>query len=227
MTAGRKVNSKSQNWCTPINYVRAVRKVFGGKVHLDPCSNKHSFVNAEVKFMLPQKNGLIEKWDYPTIYVNPPYGADRERKTTIKNWLAKCAEAYETYGSEVIALVPVAPNTRHWKDYVFGKARAICFLYDTRLRFLENGNGGGKGAPMACAMIYWGNNFKIFFDVFIEYGAVVDIFNLKHHTIGIKNKENNISLGTNLSASTIPPTAYAPKPAIETYLKRSRQAFDS
>jgi len=31
---------------------------------------------------------------------------------------------------------------------------------------------------MACAMIYWGDDFKKFYDVFIEYGAVVDISHL-------------------------------------------------
>ena len=72
----------------------------------------------------------------------------------IKNWLHKCHEAFVKYGSEVIALVPVATNTAHWKQYVFGKATAICFLYDTRLRFLENGEDIGKGAPMSCSIIY-------------------------------------------------------------------------
>ncbi len=28
---------------------------------------------------------------------------------------------------------------------------------------------------MACATIYWGNHYGRFFDVFIDYGAVVDI----------------------------------------------------
>jgi hypothetical protein len=31
---------------------------------------------------------------------------------------------------------------------------------------------------MACAMIYWGNNQPKFHEVFIKYGAVVDIKNL-------------------------------------------------
>ena len=51
----------------------------------------------------------------------------------------------------------------------------ICFLADTRLRFLEDGRDTGKGAPMACAMVYWGNNFAKFGAVFSEYGFVVNI----------------------------------------------------
>lgn len=178
MTAGRAINTLSQNWCTPKKYVDAVKEVFGGKIDLDPCSNKYSIVNAKTAYMLPEKDGLRDRWDFPTIYVNPPYGSDRGRGTRIKNWLARCALAYEEHDAQVLALVPVAANTSHWKEFVFTKARGICFLYDTRLRFLENGQDSGKGAPMACAMVYWGDNFKKFYDVFIEYGAVVDISHL-------------------------------------------------
>ena len=64
------------------------------------------------------------------------------------------------YGSEVLALVPVATNTRHWKAFVFGAADAVAFLYDTRLRFLVNGKDSGKGAPMSCAMVYWGSDIN-------------------------------------------------------------------
>ena len=44
MTAGRKVNTKSHHWGTPQKYVRAVKKVFGGEIQLDPCSNQYSIV---------------------------------------------------------------------------------------------------------------------------------------------------------------------------------------
>lgn len=184
MTAGRKSLSLKKDWGTPHKYVHAVKKAFNGKIHLDPCSNENSVVNAKVEYKLPAHDGLSESWNYPTIYVNPPYGSDQERQTTIKHWLAKCADAYEQYNSEVIALIPVAVNTSHWKKFVFTKARGICFLYDTRLRFLESGLDIGKGAPMACAMIYWGNNYHRFYEVFIQHGAVVDISHLIGEAIG-------------------------------------------
>ncbi len=189
MSAGRKINTSSQTWGTPRKYVDAVKNVFGGYIDLDPCSNEYSIVNAKTEYTLPEKDGLKESWNFPKIYVNPPYGIDKERGTTIKNWFSKCAQANEDFNSEVLALVPIAANTTHWKKYVFTKASAICFLYDTRLRFLENGQDVGKGAPMACAMIYWGDNYKNFYDVFIEYGAVVDICNLKYEKIGKDRKE--------------------------------------
>ena len=188
MTAGRTVNSQNKDWATPLKYVRAVKEVFGGKIKLDPCSNEYSIVDAGVEFMLPENDGLKKEWNYSTIYVNPPYGSDRKKGTTIKNWLAKCALAHKKFNSEVLALVPVATNTGHWKQSVFGHAKAVCFLYDTRLRFLENGLDIGKGAPMACAMIYWGENYEKFYNVFINHGAVVDLSHLKKDKIGIKRK---------------------------------------
>jgi len=188
MTAGRNVNSKSQDWGTPKKYVDAVKRFFGGEIDLDPCSSTYSIVNARIEYMLPEKDGLKETWNFKTIYVNPPYGADRKRGTTIKHWLFRCAEANKKYGSEVLALVPVAPNTAHWKNYIWGCATAVCFLYDTRLRFLVNGRDDGKGAPMACAMVYWGTNYEKFFEIFIEFGAVVDLRPLREKRIGKVDK---------------------------------------
>jgi len=188
MSAGRKVNTLSQHWCTPQKYVEAVREMFNNNIELDPCSNVYSIVNAGVEYMLPQNDGLLETWNFKTIYVNPPYGADRIRRTTIKNWLRKCVEAHKKYGAEVLALIPVATNTAHWKYYVFGEAASICFLYDTRLKFIINGDDDNKGAPMACCMVYWGNNISKFQSIFMEFGAVINIKNLIGKKIG-KEKE--------------------------------------
>ena len=188
MTAGRTVNSHSVDWCTPQKYVDAIRKALGGRIALDPCSNEWSIVGAETEYTLPDRDGLRESWDFPTIYVNPPYGSDKERRTTIKHWLYRCAHAHKHYGAEVLALVPVATNTSHWKEYVWGRATAVCFLYDTRLRFLVEGKDEGKGAPMSCAMIYWNKNMDKFLEVFNEFGAVVDLRALQGRAIGKKGK---------------------------------------
>jgi hypothetical protein len=193
MTAGRTTNSLSQNWGTPRKYVEAVKSVFGGEISLDPCSNQYSIVNAIVEYCLPNHDGLKDSWNYPSIYVNPPYGTDKIRRTTIKHWLKRCADANEKYGSQVLALVPVATNTGHWKSYVWGKATAVCFLYDTRLRFLVNGKDAGKGAPMSCAMIYWGNDIDKFTKVFNRFGAVVDLRLLLNLRLG---PERNIAVAS-------------------------------
>lgn len=174
MTAGRTVIGNSRDWCTPHKYVDAVRAVLR-EVNLDPCSNQWSIVGATTEWRLPETDGLRQDWDFPTIYVNPPYGSDPLRKTRIIDWIKKCSDANVEYGSEVLALVPIAANTNHWKRYVWPTAAAVCFLYDTRLRFLVEGRDDGKGAPMACSMIYWGHNKGRFTDVFCKHGAVVDL----------------------------------------------------
>ena len=178
MTAGRHINTSNKNWGTPNVYVNAVRQVFKGKICLDPCSNHTSIVHADNEYILP-KDGLKESWDFATIYINPPYGIDHTRNTRIINWFEKVVETRNKYKNEIIMLVPVATNTTHWKKYVFGQADAICFLYDTRLKFLINGKEGGNGAPMSCAMIYYGNNYDLFNKVFKGFGAVIPIRHLK------------------------------------------------
>ena len=176
MTAGRSNSeSLSNQWCTPPKYVDAIRDFFGGSIALDPCSSEYSIVGAEVEFQLPQIDGLSVPWNYSKVYVNPPYGADRRHKTTIKDWLEKCSKSHLEYGSEVVALVPVATNTTHWKLYVWKTAACVAFLYDTRLKFLINGQSQNKGAPMSCAMVYWGHRIERFYEVFVPFGAVVDV----------------------------------------------------
>jgi len=174
MSAGRKIRSKSTDWCTPKKYVDAITDFFGGEICLDPCSNEFSIVNATNEYRLPENDGLKLDWNYKTIFVNPPYGRNFENGTSIKDWLKKCCDTYQMSNDcEIVALVPVATNTSHWKNYVFGKAASICFLYDTRLKFLENGKESGKGAPMACCLIYYGKRKNAFEKHFSKYGAIV------------------------------------------------------
>lgn len=84
------------------------------------------------------------------------------------------AEAADS-GSEVIALVPVAPNTSHWKKFVFPVASAVCFLYQPRVRFYIAGQEDKKGAPMSCAVVYYGSGFDTFAEEFRGHGAVLPL----------------------------------------------------
>jgi len=175
VTAGRTVVGLSRDWGTPEKYVSAVRHVLGGEIDLDPCSNKHSVVRAKIEYRLPLQDGLKESWNYKRIYVNPPYGSDKERGTRIRDWLGRCADAHEKFSAEVLALVPVATNTGHWKKYVWGVATSVAFLHDTRLKFLVDGRPSERGAPMSCAMVYWGTRPGLFQQTFAKHGAVVDV----------------------------------------------------
>jgi len=156
MTAGRRVNTKSIHWCTPPKFVEPITE-FMGHIDLDPCSNKESIVKAATELT---DSGLDYDWNqHATIFVNPPYGKG------IYSWLKKCSEV----NSEVIALIPVATNTRHWKDFIFN-SEVICFISDTRLKFMIDGTTDNKGASMACCLVYWGNRAEDFTAKFSEYG---------------------------------------------------------
>ena len=179
MTAGRVSTSKNKDWCTPKKYADIIKLFFDGNIDLDPCSNNDSIIDAKKRLCLPIYDGLKESWNYHNIYVNPPYGKDKQSKTTIKNWICKCCDANINFDSNVLALIPVATNTSHWKQYVFGKASAICFLYDTRLKFLIDGTTNNKGAPMACCFVYWGNYIQKFNTTFKPFGEVVRLTNKK------------------------------------------------
>ena len=174
MTAGRRSVSTNKHWCTPPDIVEAVRRCFGGAIALDPCSNAHSRVGAETEYRLPETDGLTATWCHPTIFVNPPYGRDPERGSRILHWFSRIDDAAER-GSAVIALVPVATNTEHWKRYVYPRARSICFLFATRLRFYIDGSEDPRGAPMSCAAIYWGPDDAVFAEEFSSHGAVVSL----------------------------------------------------
>jgi len=169
LTAGRNSGYNKIDWNTPQKYVNAILQVFG-EIDLDPCSNIDSIVPSWEKFILP-KNGLKENWSYHRIYVNPPYGRNPDG-TTIYNWLEKCW-IEGSKGRNIIALIPVATNTSHWKNFVFN-CNAICFLNDTRLKFRINDNENNKGSSVACAMICWSHKYlDKFIKTFNNYGNCV------------------------------------------------------
>ena len=173
MSAGRKAVSKKKDWNTPPKYTDIIKEFFG-TIELDPCSNDDSTVGALNEYKLPT-DGLKESWDYKTIYVNPPYGRDVERKTRIYDWLEKGIDAHLSYNSELIYLIPVATNTSHFKDLIFKNACGISFLKDTRLKFWSNGKEDKKGAPMACCIVYFGEDYQKFEDFFSSFGKCFEI----------------------------------------------------
>ena len=189
MTAWRKSISEKKDWCTPEKIASVVREFFQ-TVELDPCSNKCSIVNARTEYIFPRHDGLKESWDFRTIYVNPPYGSSPETWTSIKHWIKRCADAFFEFDSEVIALIPVAVNTTHWKEYIFWKATSVCFLADSRLKFINGAND--KWAPMACALVYWWKKELDFYDSFSGLGAVIHLSNLKERGWASPDSRNKI-----------------------------------
>lgn len=186
--SGYMESSERTDWCTPANIVNAVKEMFD-IIHLDPCSNEASIVGARVNYILPTNDGLKDTWNYPTIYVNPPFGSG------LKTWVDLCAKANLLYGSEVILLLPAAVDTKWWQDIIFKYANGVCFLRG-RVKFI----GADSGAPMACALVYFGDDTERFKHIFIKLGTVLDIgivAQLGEHRAGSARVE-----GSNPSGST-------------------------
>jgi len=174
MTAGRRINTTSVHWNTPPKFTIPIREFFGGIIDLDPCSNEESIVGANTELY---EGGLEHDWNqHESIFVNPPYGRG------IKDWLRKCHET----DSEIIALIPVATNTTHWKEFIY-KSDVICFLYDTRLKFMIGENTNNKGASMSCCLVYWGDRKEKFVQHFSKrYGECCVVIEKKNNFSRIK-----------------------------------------
>ncbi len=173
MSAGRKNNVEKKDYNTPPKYVEAIIDFFN-EVDLDPCSNEYSLIDAKKKYILPI-DGLKQEWNYSRIFVNPPYGRDSLRKTSIYNWIEYGYLSNKKFGSEVLYLIPVATNTKHFKEIIFKKFSAICFLEDTRLKFYNQGEEDSKGAPMSCCFCYIGKRTNNFISVFEKFGKCFEI----------------------------------------------------
>jgi hypothetical protein len=210
--AGFIPDSLSQDWCTPDWIIDAVRAAFNTlQIDLDPCSNTTSLVKARVEYMLPKNDGLKDSWEYPTIFVNPPYGTSRMHRETkeffvepkrakgepsawskmtaaqkaeyevtdIADWLRKCSWAAMQHGSQVIALVPVTPETEGWKQAVWPHADGVCF-FEKRLKFIDfhTKKESPQVIPKPMAIIYWSGaagyeGFERFESVFRNHGIVL------------------------------------------------------
>ena len=173
MSAGRKNNIEKKDYNTPPKYVSLINEFFNNKIDLDPCSNLYSLINAQTRFVLPT-DGLKESWArHSTVFINCPYGRDSGRGTSIYNWVEKSWLTWTQMLNpkpEHLFLIPVATNTKHFKNLIFQNFTGICFLGDTRLKFYNQGKEDVKGAPMACCFVYLGSDYNKFNKVFCNSG---------------------------------------------------------
>ena len=51
--------SSNKDYNTPPKYIEVVRDFIGGRISLDPCSNKFSMVDAETEWILPETAFLL------------------------------------------------------------------------------------------------------------------------------------------------------------------------
>ena len=124
-------------WYTPEKYLKAVRKVFGQCIDLDPYSSPEA--NERVKalryFTAEDPAPMGEAWPkVTTCFMNPPYSGVLVRQA-VGNFLAALrAERFH----EGIVLVNAATETR-WFQALLRDATYVCFPAG-RIRFDAGGN---------------------------------------------------------------------------------------
>jgi hypothetical protein len=152
------------DWNTPEWILEPVRALAGGQVAFDPCSNRHSTVDAREACTI-EDDSLTIDWDVDgLIFVNPPYS-----RGNLEKFAAKILAEAEK-GATIVALVPANVETGPWVDH-FWKADAICFP-SKRVRFLCCGKlvGSPKGAS---AIVYFGALPERFEELFSPLGKVI------------------------------------------------------
>ena len=160
----------SEHWCTPLAILDGVRRVFGARIDLDPCTNTKALrlghVDARVACAIDGTDGIVggtevlnlsgleADWTKAkNVYVNPPYGRGLN-----ETW----AEKYAASRVECIALVPASTGSRWFRRYV-DASKAVSFI--GRVRF----EGAKSVSPFELAMFYRGRHAERFQSEFFPH----------------------------------------------------------
>jgi hypothetical protein len=101
--------------------------------------------------------------------------ASHYKATTPMDWIQKANREYNLNGTESILLLPAAVDTKVWQQHIFADATAVCWIRG-RIQF----QGATKGpCPMACALVYYGNDGPRFHEAFYDVLGVVTTFRVQ------------------------------------------------
>jgi ParB family chromosome partitioning protein len=156
------LQSMSNNYWTPRQYMDAVHAVMGG-IDLDPasCAEANKTVRAEL-FYGEEDDGLLQPWS-GRVFLNPPYG---------KLGSAFAERLYEFLGSgvnEAIMLVNSRATDADWFQPCF--SGVLCFT-DHRIDF-DSPDEKPTSSTHGSVFVYFGPNEERFAEVFAQFGNVV------------------------------------------------------
>ncbi|NJO63076.1 MAG: hypothetical protein HC836_34105 [Richelia sp. RM2_1_2] len=178
-------SNKTDCWYTPPSIIELVIQVLG-EINLDPCADDGRHI-AAAKHYTFDDNGLEQPW-CGKVYMNPPYSHPGV-------WMKKLQLEFEMGNvDEAIALVPAATDT-NWLSPVL-KTQPVCF-WKGRIKFLGQDYQPKSSARQSHVLIYWGNNWQRFREVFEDYGVVY---------FPIPPDYNSEVLGENISLNNSPST---------------------
>ena len=187
-------SNKTDCWYTPPSIVELVIQVLG-EINLDPCADDGRHIRATKHYTFDD-NGLEQSW-CGKVYMNPPYSHPGA-------WMKKLQLEFETGNvDEAIALVPAATDT-NWLSPVL-KTQPVCF-WKGRIKFLGQDYQPKSSARQSHVLVYWGNNWQKFREVFEDYGVVY---------FPIPSVDNDEVLGENILPNNSPSTRIEGKSQIQ------------
>lgn len=168
------IQSETNEWYTPTEYINAARRVLGG-IDLDPasCEEVNRTVQAAQFFTqctLPcggkdwcTHDGMAQTWK-GRIWLNPPYGR------LAGQFVIRCAEQYaaENVAAAVILVNAHCTDTAWFRPLWDG---TLCFTYG-RLNFAA-GTAARGGSTHGSVFAYLGPDPAAFAAEFGQYGAIV------------------------------------------------------
>ena len=153
-------SNKTDCWYSPPHIVELIIQVLG-EINLDPCADDGRHIPAGKHYTFAD-NGLEQPW-CGKVYMNPPYSHPGV-------WMKKLQLEFETGNvDEAIALVPAATDT-NWLSPVL-KTQPVCF-WKGRIKFLGQDYKPLSSARQSHVLVYWGNNWQKFREIFKDYGVV-------------------------------------------------------
>jgi phage N-6-adenine-methyltransferase len=153
-------NIKSMNsneWFTPPEILALAREALGGPFDLDPASCKTANKTVQATWYFTQQDdGLSRTWTADRVWCNPPYAGQQ------KLWTRKMIDEYRVrHFTQGLLLVPASVGTA-WFQELFDYP---IFFKKGRIRF-SGPNKANSGPTIDSALIYFGENFLQFYEVF-------------------------------------------------------------
>jgi phage N-6-adenine-methyltransferase len=152
-------------WYTPEPHLELVRKVFGGKIDVDPASSAQAQGTVQATTWFDKESdGLRQQW-YGKVFLNPPYS-----QPDITRFVEKLVQEYKAGRvAQAIMLTKSATDTE-WFRSAWGHCSAFCFTQG-RVKFRDP-DGETANPQEGHAFFYFGSEVDRFADEFEKIGPV-------------------------------------------------------
>ena len=170
------VTSTGDNeWYTPAYLIEAARKVMGS-IYMDPasCPEANQTVRAQ-RIYTKADDGLSKPWAGP-LWLNPPYGlipvsngAAWQGRSAMHAWISRLIDEHKKGNVAQAILLTKADPKQKWFQPLWDYP--LCFVSD-RVYFLRP-NKEPERHQFGTLLAYFGQNEKLFVNVFTEFGPVI------------------------------------------------------